>query len=247
MLKLSEKNQILTVSLNRPDTRNAFNPEMIAEIMMCFKKQSKRKDLRAIVLRGEGKVFCAGADLDWMKSMAKYNLSKNKADSAKLYDMFASIEACPVPVIAFVHGAAFGGALGLMAVCDYVVVEASTQMCFSEVKLGLVPAVISPFVLKKSISGIMRPLMLTGRFFFPHEILQSGLVHQVGSEQELENVISCFLAAGPEAVRETKKLTRSVASKAAVTKVIAERRVSAEGQEGLKSFFEKRNPAWSKS
>jgi methylglutaconyl-CoA hydratase len=245
LLKISEEKQILTVSLDRADARNAFNAQMISELTKIFKKISQRKDLRAIVLRGEGKVFCAGADLDYMKSMAKFSLAQNKADSVKLFDMFAAIESCPVPVVGFIHGAAFGGALGLMAVCDFVVIEANTQMCFSEVKLGLVPAVISPFILKKCVPGVMRPLMMTGKVFFPHEILQSGLIHQVGGAQDLELVLSQFLSAGPEALIATKKLTRSLASKAAATKVIAERRVSKEGQEGLKSFFEKRKPSWS--
>lgn len=254
MLKLHEENLIATVTLDRPDVRNAFHPEMIKQITKTFAQLSKRKDLRAVVLRGEGKAFCAGADLNWMKEMVKYSFKKNQADSHQLFEMFAAIANCPLPVIGVVHGAAFGGALGLIAACDYVIAEEKTQMCFSEVKLGIAPAVISYFVGKKCPQGIVLPLMLTGKVFSPAEVLGAGLVHEVASESQLSEKLSqavkYFREAGPEAVRATKKLVKEVAGLTAASaktktgKVIAERRVSKEGQEGLTGFLEKRSPSW---
>jgi methylglutaconyl-CoA hydratase len=253
-IRLLDFEGVAEVILARPDLRNAFNPEMIAEITLTFKALAKRKDLRAIVLRGEGKSFCAGADLGWMKEMAKYSLAKNKKDSEKLFEMFAVIDACPLPVIGLVQGAAFGGALGLMACCDIVVAEEQTQFCFSEVKLGLVPAVISHFVLKKAILGFVAPLMLLGRVFSSQEAERAGLVHSVVNSTDLEQTKNALLNqlgdVGPEAVRETKKLIHKLGgltpakAKAETTKVIAARRVSSEGQEGLKAFFDKKNPLW---
>lgn len=254
MIKLSENNQIATVILNRPEVRNSFHPQMIAEITKAFQGFATRQDLRAIVLRGEGKVFCAGADLHWMKEMVKYSLEENKKDSQQLFEMFNAIYQCPIPVISVVHGAAFGGALGFLAASDYVIAEEKTQLCFSEVKLGIAPAVISTFVLKKMALGIASPLMLTGKVFGPKEVLGSGLVHELVTAGDLDSKVSAveklFLEVGPEAVRATKKLIHQISSltdaQAAVetAKVIAERRVSAEGQEGLQSFLEKRQPSW---
>lgn len=253
-IRMHDFEGVAEVILARPDLRNAFNPEMIAEITAVFKALAKRKDLRAVVLRGEGKSFCAGADLGWMKEMVKYSLAKNKKDSEKLYEMFAAIDACPLPVIGLVQGAAFGGALGLIACCDIVIAEEQTQFCFSEVKLGLVPAVISHFVLKKTSLGLVSPLMLLGRVFSCAEAERAGLVHSVVGLADLEltknALLNQFGEVGPEAVRETKKLIHKLhgltppKSKAETTKVIAARRVSAEGQEGLQSFFDKKTPLW---
>jgi methylglutaconyl-CoA hydratase len=133
LIAVSESKNIATVRLNRPEIRNAFNPQMINEITSVFKALAKRKDIRAVVLRGEGASFCAGADLNWMKEMVNYKLAKNKKDSEELFNMFAAIDVCPHPVIGLVHGHAMGGALGLIACCDYVVAEENTQFCFSEV------------------------------------------------------------------------------------------------------------------
>lgn len=254
MLKIAEQNQIAHVRLDRPDVRNAFHPEMIEKLTETFERFAKRSDLRAIVLSGEGKAFCAGADLNWMKSMVNYTLQQNQEDSQKLFQMFESIWNCPVPVIGMVHGAAFGGAVGLMAVCDYVIAEESTQLCFSEVKLGLVPAVISAFILKKCTQGSVSHLMISGKVFSPREVLAAGLVHEILPSGEmaegLKKALANFEAAGPEAVQETKKLIRKLShlnwtdSRNETCRVISERRVSAEGQEGLKSFLEKRSPKW---
>lgn len=256
MIKVEEKNLVATVWLDRPDVRNAFHPEMIQKITETFQKLSGREDLKAIVLRGEGKSFCAGADLGWMQEMVKYSLDENQKDSLKLFAMFDSIYHCRVPVIGVVHGAAFGGALGLIAACDYVLAEETTQLCFSEVKLGIAPAVISAFVLKKVSLGVVGPLMLTGQVFTPKDVSGSGLIHQAVPAgklgEALQSVLTMFSEVGPEAVRETKKLIQNLnhpswdEAKSLTTQVIAERRVSREGQEGLKSFLEKRTPAWKK-
>lgn len=254
MIEIKEKNHVATVTLNRPDVRNAFHPQMIAEITKAFRSLSASADLRAIVLRGEGKVFCAGADLNWMKEMVNYSLEENKKDSAELFEMFNAIYQSPVPVIAVVHGAAFGGALGLIAAADYVIADEKTQLCFSEVKLGIAPAVISHFVLKKTSLGVVAPYMLTGKVFSPKDVHRTGLIHDVLNaediDEKLSEVLQSFLEAGPEAVKATKKLIHHVGelsdaeAAAATGKVIAERRVSKEGQEGLQGFLEKRQASW---
>lgn len=251
---VTEMNQVAYVKLHRPEVRNSFNPEMIAELTQVFTDLESRKDLRAVVLQGEGKVFCAGADLNWMKEMVNFSFEQNREDSIKLYGMFESIAQCSLPVIGLIHGAAFGGALGLVAVCDEVIAEDNTQFCFSEVKLGIAPAVISAFVNKKAVAGKVRPLMLSGVVFNAHVAHQAGLVTEVVAAGEghtvLQKVLHNYLQCGPEAVRETKKLLNDLDTlswaeqRSRTTTVIAERRASAEGQEGLKSFLEKREPAW---
>jgi methylglutaconyl-CoA hydratase len=256
MIKQHENNQVMTVTLNRPEVRNSFHPQMIAEIAKVFRDLSARTDLRAVVLRGEGKVFCAGADLNWMKEMVNYSLEENKKDSAQLFEMFAAVHACPFPMICAVQGAAFGGALGFLAAADYVIVEDKAQLCFSEVKLGIAPAVISTFILKKVALGVVSPLMLSGKVFSPRDVLGSGLVHEVTTAADMDTrvnaAVKMFLEVGPEAVRATKQLLQKMKTlsdgQAAIetAKVIAERRVSAEGQEGLQSFLEKRTPRWRK-
>lgn len=255
-LKVDKKGTFAVVSLNRPDVRNAFHPEMIEELTRTFNDDLNRdKALRAIVLRGEGKAFCAGADLGWMKSMVDFTLEQNKLDSEKLFEMFAAIRACPVPVIGKVHGFVMGGALGLVAVCDIVAAESQTQFCFSEVKLGLAPAVISSFVLEKMQVSYAHRYMLTAEVFGADEARASGLVHFTGDEKAVEKFIQTVSGLigenGPEAVRATKGLLRTAAvrsdweeMKSETTRVISERRVSAEGQEGLRGFLEKRSPAW---
>lgn len=254
MIKVIETNNVAYVKLDRPDVRNAFHPELIERLTKEFQTLNHRQDLRAIVLSGEGKVFCAGADLNWMKSMVSYSVEQNRADSEKLFEMFEAIWNCQIPVIGVAHGAAFGGALGLLAACDYVIAEEKTQLCFSEVKIGLVPAVISAFIIRKCHLGLVAHLMMSGKVFSPKEALATGLIHESVAESEVQNclarVLKCYQEAGPEAVRETKKLIRKLGllswneGKSETCKVISERRVSSEGQEGLKSFLEKRDPQW---
>lgn len=248
---------VASVALNRPEVRNAFHPQMIQEITKAFKALNKDKTVRAIVLSGQGKSFCAGADLEWMKSMASYTYTQNVKDAEKLYDMFAAIRDCDIPVVGQVHGAVFGGALGLLSVCDVVLAQSTTQFCFSEVRLGLAPAVISAFVKDKMNSSAMTRYFLTGAVFTASQAQLSGLVHEVINEdKDLHAVVREYLqkevlVAGPQAVRVTKKLLRSLKTiktesqlKKITTQSIARLRVSEEGQEGLGAFFEKRQPKW---
>ncbi|MBX3040225.1 MAG: enoyl-CoA hydratase/isomerase family protein [Bdellovibrionaceae bacterium] len=254
LLKITEQTGMVSVRLSRPDVRNAFNPDMIAEITQAFTEFGKRRDLRVITLSGEGKAFCAGADLSWMKTMVNYSYEQNREDSLKLHAMFDAIAKCTVPVLGFAHGAVFGGALGLLACCDHVVAEEETQFCFSEVKIGIAPAVISSFVMAKAVPGVVRPLMISGEVFGTERALQSALIHEVVPKGEgvsrLDRVVTSWMEAGPEAARETKRLLNDLPvlsadqQKERTTKLIAERRVSTEGQEGLKSFLEKRRPSW---
>ncbi len=256
-ISVAEIDHVAYVKLHRPEVRNAFNPGMIAEITQTFHELEKRKDLRAIALLGEGKSFCAGADLVWMKSMVNFDFDQNRGDSLKLFAMFEAIAQCTLPVVGLVHGAAFGGALGLLACCDYVIAEEGTQFCFSEVKLGIAPAVISSFVLRKTTPGHVRHLMLSGAAFGAQEAYATGLIHLLtpagAGHTALQAQLHKYHECGPEAVRETKKLLNELQDlswsqqKERTTKVIAERRVSDEGQEGLKAFLEKRDPNWRKN
>lgn len=252
-----KQNSVARVTLHRPEVRNAFNPEMIQEITKAFKDIQEDKKLRAVVLSGAGASFCSGADLEWMKSMAKYTYAQNVKDAQKLYEMFAAIRDCDVTVLGKVHGAVMGGALGLVSVCDVVFAEEKTLFCFSEVRLGLAPAVISGFVKNKMRFSEMQRYFVTGSVFGSAEAKQSGLVHQVvDSHLQLDQTVELqlkeeILVAAPQAVKETKKLLRKMTAlnsetkmKAASTQLIAKLRVSEEGQEGLKSFFDKRKPKW---
>jgi methylglutaconyl-CoA hydratase len=252
-LDLKETDGIATVELNRPDVRNAFNPEMIGEITKTFLGFSQ--STRAVILKGSGSVFCAGADLSWMQDMVKYSFQENVEDSKKLHAMFASVRDCAAPVITAVQGAAFGGALGLIACSDFVVIEEKTQLCFSEVKLGIAPAAISDFILEKIPAGLVAPWMISGQVFGETQALQMGLVHQCVASSSFtaaQKIAQAFQACGPEAVAVTKKLIRDLNilegadRKDLVCKTIAERRASAEGQEGMKAFLEKRSPIWKK-
>lgn len=253
-LELIEDRGILKITLNRPDVRNAFSPEMIGEITEAFQKASKNFDLRGVYLRGNGKAFCAGADLNYMREMAQFSFEKNQADAVKLHEMFEAVYSCPHPVVTAVHGAAFGGALGLVAASDLVIGEAGTQYCFSEVKLGLAPAVISDFVLRKTDLGQVAPWMLTGRVFATADAIRMGLVHfssdLVGTADLAESLLQNLRECGPEAVRETKRLIHKIPLlgrneiKASTSDLIAHLRVSDEGQEGLRAFLEKRPAGW---
>ncbi len=253
-LIITELEKVAYVKLHRPEVRNAFNPEMIGELTQVFQGFQNRKDLRAVVLQGEGKAFCAGADLNWMREMVNFTFAENQADSLVLFTMFEAIANCSLPVIGMIHGAAFGGALGLVAVCDEVIAEEGAQFCFSEVKLGIAPAVISAFVNRKAVAGKVRPLMLSGVVFNAHIAQQAGLVTEVVPVGEghttLQKVLHGYLQCGPEAIRETKKLLNSLSGmswaeqKEATSKLIAERRSSPEGQEGLNSYLQKRPPVF---
>jgi methylglutaconyl-CoA hydratase len=234
------------VSLNRAEVKNAFHSEMIGELTEFFNSESSSIKTQFIVLKGEGTAFCSGADLNWMKSMLNYTFEENIEDSKKLWNMFEAIYSCQVPLITIAHGGVFGGGLGLLACADYVIAENKTQFCFSEVKLGLAPAVISGFISKKLQDAFYRPLMLSGEVFSADEARRIGLVHQTFSEKiEISDVVKKFSSNGREAMRETKKLLSALNTsphsehQAHCTKVISERRTSAEGQEKIKKFLSK--------
>jgi methylglutaconyl-CoA hydratase len=244
-----------TVSLNRPERRNAFNAQMIKEMTDTFTELNRDKKLRAVLLTGEGKSFCAGGDIEWMKSMASFGPKDNLKDAEKLFGMFWAVRNCPVPVVGRVFGHCFGGGAGLTAVCDIVAAENETQFSYSEIKIGLVPAVISPFVLERVSVAKITEWFLTAKVFRAPEALGSGLIHFAGSQDEADAFIDQTLlniaGSAPEAVRETKKLIRSYSTvkwpqaKSRVTKLIAKRRASAEGQKGLQAFLQKQTPNWS--
>lgn len=254
-LKVTDNQGIRTVSLNRPEKRNAFHPGMIGDLSKVFKAAAKDKSLRAVLLTGEGQSFCAGGDLEWMKEMASYSKAENLKDAKKLYEMYWLIKSCPVPVVGKIFGHAFGGGAGLTAVCDIVFAETKTQFCFSEVKWGLVPAVISPFVNDRAARASIAEWFMTAKVFSAAEAERGGLINRTGSIAEvdlfLEETFKLILASAPEAVRETKKLQQSYSSipwkkmEPVVTKLIAARRASAEGQKGLGAFLSKTTPQWS--
>lgn len=254
-LIVKENKTFWHVSLNRPDVRNAFEPQMIGELTKVFKNAAKERALRMILLTGEGTSFCAGADLKWMKSMVKYSKAENVKDAGKMYDMFKTLRDCPVPIVCKVQGHVMGGALGLVAVSDLVVAEEKTKFCFSEVKLGLAPAVISSFVKNKLSFSAMNRWFLTGDIFTSQDALEMGLIHAVKPgldiDQQAETWSRSLLANGPQALRETKKLIQTVTSletdakmKAYTANLIAKLRASSEGQEGLTSALEQRTPSW---
>ncbi|MDZ4660322.1 MAG: enoyl-CoA hydratase-related protein [Pseudomonadota bacterium] len=244
----------LHVKLNRPTIHNAFNLDIIKELIFLFSKKNLPKDVRVIVLSGEGPSFCAGGDLEWMKSMVKYTNKQNLKDAEQLYEMFDTIFQCPVPVIGRVHGNVRGGGLGLASVCDIVVAESNTLFGFSEAHLGLVPSVICPFVARKMSEASLRELMVTGKIFSAQRAYDSGLVHFVGDKNNIEkfivDTISSIHKCGPEAIQITKSLIDFIftnplsKAKTKTARIIAERRVSSEGQEGMRAFLEKRPPTW---
>jgi len=246
------------LTLNRPDVRNAFNEHVIAELTawaVDAHEQAAAGKIRVIVIGGSGKVFCAGADVTWMSKTIHYTEAENLSDAAAMSRMFAALDALPVPVIGRVQGAALGGGAGLAAVCDVVAAEEGALFGFTEVKLGILPAVISPFALAKIGRSAARELFLTGARFSAARAREIGLVHVVVPAADLDAAVNQyvqeFLAGGPEAIAAAKALIPMVWGRPTVDAMpitaaaIAARRVSAEGQEGLKAFLEKRPPTWS--
>jgi methylglutaconyl-CoA hydratase len=245
------------LTLNRPEVRNAFNEEVSAELSAwadATREAAQRGEIRVAVLAGAGKMFCAGADVNWMSKTVRYSREQNLRDAAAMSRMFALIDALPVAVVGRVQGAALGGGAGLAAVCDIVVASESALFGFTETKLGILPAVISPFALAKIGRSAARELFLTGARFPAARAKEIGLVHAVVAEAQLDVAVDDYvrelLTAGPQAVAAAKALIadvwpRSVADAAGITSAaIAERRVSPEGQEGLTAFLDKRKPSW---
>jgi methylglutaconyl-CoA hydratase len=248
-----EKN-VARVTFNRPDVHNAFNDVMIRELTEAFADIEKRPEVRAVVLSGEGKSFCAGADLNWMRRVKDYSYDENLSESLELAEMLYKIYISPKPTIARVNGAAIGGGTGLVAVCDIAIAAETAKFSFSEVKLGLIPACISPYVVKKCGEGKCREFFLTGERLTADRALSAGLVNAVAAPEELDSVVDHYLSqlltSGPEAIKICKELLRKVPqmSHAEVKKytaeVIARIRMSDEGQEGMTAFLEKRKPRW---
>ena len=252
-LRVETDGPVVRVTLNRPDVRNAFNEELIAELT-TWAQSVTPSTARVAVLAGAGKIFCAGADLTWMSKMVHYTHEENVRDARAMATMFEALDALPIPLIGRVHGAALGGGVGLAAVCDIVVAAEDAAFAFTEVKLGIVPAVISPYALAKIGRSAARELFLTGARFSAARAREIGLVHAVGTEQELDRMIAKYVndlvTSGPEAVAAAKRLIAEVsgATRTAATEytidAIAERRVSKEGQDGMGAFLAKRPPSW---
>jgi len=245
---------VVRVTLNRPDVRNAFNEELIAELTTWARSVKPGAETRVAVLTGTGRCFCAGADLAWMSKMIAYSHDENVRDARAMATLFEALDQLPIPLIGRVHGAALGGGAGLAAVCDIVVAAEDTAFGFTEVKLGIVPAVISPYVIAKTGASAARELFLTGGRFSAARAKEIGLVHAIGAEGDLDRMITRYVnevqTAGPQAVAAAKKLIAEVSrqDRTASTEysidTIAVQRVSAEGQEGMRAFLDKRKPSW---
>ena len=254
-LQLSYERGVETVTLDRPDVRNAFNDEVIAELTAVFSELAKRSEVRCVVLAANGPAFCAGADLNWMKRMAGYTREENLADAAQLARMLEVLFHCPKPTIAKVQGDVYAGGTGLVAACDMVVSVDTAQYCLSEVKLGLIPATISPYVIRAMGARAAHRYFLTAERFSAAEALRIGFVHEVVTAQELDGKVAgiaqALVNAGPEAVKACKKLLHDVAGQEIsaglvrrTVEGIADIRASDEGREGVQSFLGKRKPNW---
>ena len=227
----------------RPERRNAFDAALIDELAAAFVDVG---DSRAVVLSGDGPSFSAGADVEWMRSSVDLSFDENVADALRLRAMLDAIDSCPVPVVGRVQGHALGGGCGLVACCDVVIAEPTAQFAFSEVKLGIVPAVISPFALAKIGPGAARRYFVTGERLSADVALRIGLIHEVTDDLDgaVGRVLGELLSAGPAAARAAKELARAPQSAEETARRIAEHRTSAEGQDGLRAFLEKRPPDW---
>jgi methylglutaconyl-CoA hydratase len=254
-LTISVQNHVARITLNRPEVRNAFNDEVIAELTEAFQALGQRDDVRAIVLAAEGPAFCAGADLNWMRRMADYTRAENLADAAKLAEMLRVMYACPKPTMARVQGDVFAGGVGLVAACDMVVSVDTATYCLSEVKLGLIPATISPYVIRAMGVRAAHRYFLTAERFSAAEAHRIGLAHEVVGADALDakvnELLKALTSASPNAVRACKRLVQDVAGRDITADLIehtvagiADIRASDEGREGVQSFLQKRKPSW---
>jgi methylglutaconyl-CoA hydratase len=254
-LQLEVTDLVATVTLNRPDVRNAFNDEVIAEVTDCFNALALQEGVRCIVLAANGTAFCAGADLNWMRSMADYTHQQNLADASRLAAMMRTVYACPKPTIVRIQGDVYAGGMGLVAACDMAVSVDTANFCLSEVRLGLVPSTISPYVVRAMGARAAHRYFLTAERFNAAEALRIGFVHEVVAADALDAKVAelsrALVNAGPDAVKLCKKLVQDVVGHAITPELInmtiasiADVRVSPEGREGLQSFLQKRKPNW---
>ncbi|MYZ53921.1 enoyl-CoA hydratase/isomerase family protein [Malikia spinosa] len=254
-LNIKVEAQRATLTLTRPELRNAFNDEVIAELTQAFTELGAREDVRAIVLAAEGPAFCAGADLNWMRRMADYDREQNLADAARLAEMLRVIHQCPKPVVARVQGDVYAGGMGLVACCDIAISADSAHYCLSETRLGLVPATISPYVMRAMGPRAAQRYCLSAERFDAAEALRIGFVHEVVPADQLDArvdaVVKALIHASPAAVCACKRLLQEVAQReidaaliAQTVEAIADIRSSTEGREGVQSFLQKRQPAW---
>ncbi|HEY6124245.1 MAG TPA: enoyl-CoA hydratase-related protein [Steroidobacteraceae bacterium] len=255
-IEIEQRGAVRWLWLNRPEVRNAFNDVLVAEIAAAFADVEASTDTRVVVVGARGPAFCAGADLNWMRSMASFSHADNHADALRVARMFAAVHACSRPVIARVQGDAFGGGVGLVAACDVVVAVEAASFVLSEVKLGIVAATISPHLVRAMGARAASRYMLTAEKFSAAQARDLGLVHEVtlseGLDREVERLVHHLLAASPAALAATKRLLADVVEAplddvllAATAKCIADARVSPEGREGIAAFLEKRPPPWS--
>ncbi len=258
LLYQKSKQNVVTITLNRPDVHNAFNDKLISELTELFESIKNDPSVRLVVITGSGKSFCAGADLNWMKSMISYTEEENYQDSIRLAAMFDAINDCTRPVLGKINGSALGGGAGLLAVCDYVIASDSAKFAFTEVRLGLIPAVISPFVIAKIGQSNARATFLSGEIFGASRAREIGLIHNEAKPEELNNkmeeLIGEYLKAAPMAAIAAKNLISTVSSKTKgetkemirnfTCKAISLARTSPEGQEGMNSLLKKTQPRW---
>jgi len=255
-VQLTVSGGVAQLALNRPEVHNAFNDEELRELTEAVREVAADAQVRVLVLTGNGRSFCAGADLNWMKSVLGYTVEQNKKDAAVLVDLLDMLEQLPKPVVGRINGAAVGGGVGLTAVCDIAVASTDAKFGFGEVKLGIIPAMISPYVLRKIGPGPARELFLTGDRFDAQRAREIGLVNDVVAPEKLDEAVRAkvesLLGSAPGAVAEAKRLIRLVAEMDAAKAreytlaKISELRASPEGQEGMRAFLEKRKPNWTK-
>jgi methylglutaconyl-CoA hydratase len=254
-LQIERHGHVARVWLNRPDVRNAFNEHVIAELDAAFKTLGADATLRAIVLGGRGKAFCAGADLGWMREMAGYTWERNRADAQALAEMLWTIYRCPVPVVGRIHADCYAGGVGLAAVCDVLVAAEGANFCLSEAKLGLLPGTISPYVIRAMGEQAARRYVVTAERFSAAQAAAMGFVHEVCTAEALDakvdEIVAALVANGPMALRACKALVQDMAGRtidanlrAETARRIADIRASGEGREGVQSFLNKRRPAW---
>jgi methylglutaconyl-CoA hydratase len=254
-LELTRDGPVARVTLNRPEVRNAFNDALIVELTEAFRALGADQTLRAIVLAGTGKAFCAGADLTWMRAMADYTWEENRADAERLADMLWTIHACPLPVVCRLHGDCYAGGVGLAAACDIRIVAEGVGFALTEAKLGLLPATIAPYVIRAMGEPAARRWFVTAERFDAATALRLGFVHEVVAadalDAKVDEIIGAIVANGPQAVKACKQLVLDVAGRpiddalrADTARRIADIRASAEGREGVQAFLAKRKPGW---